>query len=124
MTRRIKIQQAPEPGGTRSRPTPSGLAAGSRPPTKMKNMAPVYPPDALAARVGGRGHHRGGDRRGRQGPRRRGCSGRFRMLDPAALEAVKQWEFTPTLLNGVAVPVVMTATVNFVPKEAGAGAAG
>ena len=45
------------------------------------------------------------------------------MLDPAALEAVKQWEFTPTLLNGTAVPVVMTATVNFVPKDA-PGAAG
>jgi protein TonB len=39
------------------------------------------------------------------------------MLDAAATEAVKQWEFTPTLLNGQAVPVVMTVTTNFVPKE-------
>ena len=28
-------------------------------------------------------------------------------------DAVLQWKFTPTLLNGVAVPVIMTVTVNF-----------
>ena len=36
-----------------------------------------------------------------------------RKLDQAALDAVKQWQFTPTLLNGVPVPVIMTVTVNF-----------
>jgi len=35
------------------------------------------------------------------------------MLDQAAVDAVRQWRFTPTLLNGQPVPVVMTATVNF-----------
>ena len=30
-----------------------------------------------------------------------------------ALVAVNQWEFTPTLLFGVPVSVVMTVTVNF-----------
>jgi periplasmic protein TonB len=35
------------------------------------------------------------------------------LLDQAALDAVKQWEYTPTLLNGVPVPVIMTVTVNF-----------
>ena len=35
------------------------------------------------------------------------------LLDQAALAAVRQWKFTPTLLNGVAVPVIMTVTVNF-----------
>jgi protein TonB len=34
-------------------------------------------------------------------------------LDDAAVEAVRQWEYTPTLLNGVPVPVVMTVTVQF-----------
>jgi TonB family protein len=31
----------------------------------------------------------------------------------AALEAVRQWEFTPTLLNGVPVEVVMTVSIEF-----------
>jgi protein TonB len=35
------------------------------------------------------------------------------MLDQAAVDAVRQWRFTPALLNGQAVPVVMTVTVNF-----------
>ena len=35
------------------------------------------------------------------------------LLDQAALDAVSQWEYSPTLLNGVPVPVIMTVTVNF-----------
>ena len=35
------------------------------------------------------------------------------MLDQAAIDAVKQWVYEPTLLNGVPVPVIVTATVNF-----------
>ena len=35
------------------------------------------------------------------------------LLDQAALDAVRQWQFTPTLLNGVPVPVIMTVTVQF-----------
>ncbi|MFO7693599.1 MAG: energy transducer TonB [Vicinamibacterales bacterium] len=35
------------------------------------------------------------------------------LLDQAALDAVRQWEYAPTLLNGVPVPVVMTVTINF-----------
>ena len=35
------------------------------------------------------------------------------LLDQAALDAVKQWKYTPTTLNGVPVPVIMTVTVNF-----------
>ena len=34
-------------------------------------------------------------------------------LDQAALTAVRQWVYTPTLLNGIPVPVIMTVTVNF-----------
>ena len=36
-----------------------------------------------------------------------------RNIDAAALDAVKQWVFTPTTLNGQPVPVIMTVTVNF-----------
>ncbi len=35
------------------------------------------------------------------------------LLVPSAMEAVKQWVYTPTLLNGVPVPIIMTVTVNF-----------
>jgi len=35
------------------------------------------------------------------------------MLDQAALDAVRQWEYSPTLLNGKPVPVKMTVTVTF-----------
>jgi TonB family protein len=35
------------------------------------------------------------------------------LLDQAAIDAVQQWEYTPTLLNGVPVPVLLTVTVNF-----------
>jgi protein TonB len=83
-----------------------------RPPTKVHDVAPVYPPLALAARV--------------QGPVLLEAiidtEGRVQslrvlrsppMLDAAAVEAVKQWQYTPTLLNGVPVPVIMTVTVMF-----------
>jgi TonB family protein len=35
------------------------------------------------------------------------------LFDQAAIDAVMQWEFTPTRVNGVFVPVVMTVTVGF-----------
>jgi protein TonB len=35
------------------------------------------------------------------------------LLDAAALEAVRSWEYTPTLLNNVPTPVIMTVTIRF-----------
>jgi TonB family protein len=35
------------------------------------------------------------------------------LLDQAAIDAVRQWAYTPTLLNGVPVPVIMTVTIVF-----------
>ncbi|MFI5007263.1 MAG: energy transducer TonB [Solirubrobacterales bacterium] len=35
------------------------------------------------------------------------------LLDQAAVDAVKQWVYAPTLLNGLPVPLIMTVTVNF-----------
>jgi TonB family protein len=92
------------------------VGGGIAPPTKLKNMSPVYPPDALAAKVAGVVIIEaviGEDGKVRDTRVLRSVP----MLDAAATEAVRQWEFTPTLLNGQAVPVVMTATVNFVPNE-------
>jgi protein TonB len=39
------------------------------------------------------------------------------LLDQAAIDAVRQWQYAPTLLNGVPVPIVMTATVQFTLPE-------
>jgi protein TonB len=38
------------------------------------------------------------------------------LLDRAALDAVRQWEYAPTLLNGAPVPVIMTVTMQFLPQ--------
>jgi protein TonB len=38
------------------------------------------------------------------------------LLDEAAIDAVRQWEFTPTMIDGKAVPVIITMTVNFTLK--------
>jgi protein TonB len=35
------------------------------------------------------------------------------MLNEAAIRAVKQWRYTPTELNGVPIPVLLTITVRF-----------
>lgn len=35
------------------------------------------------------------------------------LLDDAALDAVRQWKYKPTLVNGEPVPVIVKVTVNF-----------
>jgi len=35
------------------------------------------------------------------------------LLDQSAIDAVMRWRFTPAKVNEVAVPVIMTLTVNF-----------
>jgi TonB family protein len=81
-------------------------------PTKIKDVRPIYPPDAQAAGIQGVVIIEAViDPAGTVGSARVLRS--IPMLDQAAVDAVKQWEFTPTLLNGVAVPVIMTVTVNF-----------
>jgi protein TonB len=35
------------------------------------------------------------------------------LLDQAAVDAVMQWQFVPTLLNGKPTPIIMSVTVNF-----------
>jgi TonB family protein len=98
---------------------PDGVAAEAvriggtiKEPRKLKNVAPVYPDIAKQARV--------------QGTVILECTispqGQVTevkvlrgvpLLDEAAIDAVRQWVYTPTLLNGVPVAVIMTVTVNF-----------
>jgi protein TonB len=91
---------------------PVRVGGNIKAPAKNKDVQPVYPAIAQSARV--------------QGvvivELTVGPSGSVQdarvlrsipLLDAAALDAVRQWQYAPTLLNGVAVPVIMTATVNF-----------
>src|SRR5258705_9711514 len=83
-----------------------------KPPRKVADVAPVYPPFARAARVEGivileAVIAEDGSVRDVRVLRSQA------LLDEAAIEAVRQWRFTPTLLNGQPVPVVMTITVAF-----------
>jgi TonB family protein len=83
-----------------------------KPPTKTKDVKPEYPAAAISARAEGSVIIEatiGADGKVLDAKVLRSV----RMLDQAALDAVKQWEYSPTLLNGKPVPVVMTVTVNF-----------
>jgi protein TonB len=84
-----------------------------RPPQKTRHVVPLYPELARAARKQGIVILEaviGEDGRVRSLRLLRSIP----LLDEAAVDAVRQWQFTPTLLNGEPVPVVMTVTVGFV----------
>jgi periplasmic protein TonB len=91
---------------------PIRIGGDIRPPTKIRDVPPVYPRLAIQARVQGvviveadiSADGKVTDAR---------ILRSIRLLDQAALDAVRQWEYTPTLLNGVPRPVVMVVTVNF-----------
>jgi TonB family protein len=82
------------------------------PPTKIKDVRPMYPPVARDAGVTGVVIIE--VRIGTDGSVQEAHVLRsIPLLDQAALDAVKQWQFVPTLMNGQAVPIMMTVTVNF-----------
>lgn len=81
-------------------------------PTKVHDVAPVYPAIAQAARVQGIVIVQATidvDGRVVDATVLRSVP----LLDQAAVDAVRQWRYTPTRLNGQPVAVVMTVTVNF-----------
>jgi protein TonB len=107
------VTEAPPPLPPPSPPQPVLRVGGNiRPPQRVVDVAPIYPPLARAAGVEGvvileaviaeDGSVRD-VRVLRSNP----------LLEAAALEAVRQWRFSPTLLNGEPVKVVMTVTVAF-----------
>jgi protein TonB len=81
-------------------------------PRKTRNVPPLYPDMAKRARVQGTvileatisPQGRVSDVKVLRG---------VPLLDDAAMNAVRQWTYTPTMLNGTPVPVIMTVTVNF-----------
>ena len=109
----VGVPAAPPPPPPPPAPREPVRAGGSiRTPVKLVHVAPQYPQIARASRVQGlviieatidvSGNVQSAS-----------VLRSIPLLDQAALDAVRQWKFTPTLLNGVAVPVIMTVTVNF-----------
>ena len=94
------------------RQEPLRVGGNIRAPQKTRNVDPRYPPDAQAARVTGVVILEvvvDPDGRVTDVEVQRSVP----LLDEAAIEAVRRWEYTPTLLNGVPVPIIMAVTVNF-----------
>jgi protein TonB len=103
---------APPPPPAPSPKAPVRLSSGAQMPRKLVHVDPIYPPIARSAHVGGVVILDAVlDATGRVSSVRVLRS--VPLLDQAAVDAVRQWRFTPTLLNGDPVPVAMTVTVKF-----------
>ena len=91
---------------------PLRVGGGISEPRKIRNVDPTYPSVARAARIQGvvviecvvGTDGRVTDTKVVQGQA---------LLDGAALKAVQQWRYTPTLYQGMPVPVILTVTVTF-----------
>lgn len=101
---------APQPTAPRE---PVRVFAGVSAPMKVQDAAPVYP--VLARTTGVQGMviieatiDAGGTVVATKVLRS------VPLLDAAAVDAVRQWKYQPARLNGEAIPVLITVTVNFV----------
>jgi TonB family protein len=96
----------------KARRAPLRIGGQIKPPTKIKDVKPIYPAIAQSARVAGVVTIEatiGEDGKVIDAKVVRSIP----LLDQAALDAVRQWEYMPSLLNGVPVPVLVTVTINF-----------
>lgn len=108
----INAPRLPEPPHVPPPARPVRPGGVIKTPVKVRHVPPIYPAIAHQARVEGIVIIEaivGVDGRVTEARVLRSKP----LLDDAALAAVRQWEFTPTTLNGVPVPVIMTVTVNF-----------
>jgi periplasmic protein TonB len=91
---------------------PVRITGGVTPPRRIAFVQPVYPPIAQSNGITGRVVIEA-----IIGPTGEVQSARVvrsvPLLDQAALTAVRQWKYTPTLLNGVPVSVILTVSVDF-----------
>ena len=96
--------------------TPIRLSGGMRAPRKVTHVDPVYPRVAQVSRVEGTVILEAIiDVNG--AVTSVGVLRSIPLLDQAAIDAVRGWRFTPTLLNGVPVPIALTVTVRFTLTE-------
>ena len=102
----------PPPPPPIERSGPIRITRGVTPPRRIVYVQPVYPAIALTNRVTGRVVIEA-----IIGPTGDVESTRVvqsvRLLDEAALAAVRRWKYTPTLLSGVPVSVILTVSVDF-----------
>ena len=105
----------PPPAGVGAPERASGpvrVGGDVRAPQRLVGTPPVYPAMAIAARIEGLVILEALiDERGRVSQVK--VTKSVPLLDAAALDAVGSWRYTPTRLNGMAVPVLMTVTVTF-----------
>jgi periplasmic protein TonB len=91
---------------------PIRLHAGMQAPRKIVNVPPRYPTPAQLAHIEGVVVLDAViDATGRVTDVR--VTRSIQALDQAAIDAVRQWRFTPTLLNGEPVSILLTVTVRF-----------
>jgi protein TonB len=108
----IDVLVEPPPPPRPAGPVRVRVSDGITPPLKIYDVPPIYPPIAQAARIEGVVILEATiDVDGRVVNARVLRS--VPLLDAAALDAVRQWRYTPTRLNGMPVSVVMTVTVSF-----------
>ncbi len=106
------VPGTPPPIGPDGKVAPVRVGGEIKPPIKIRDVKPIYPEEAVQARVQGTVIIEATiDETGRVSDAKILRS--IPIFDQAALDAVRQWEFAPTRVNGVLVPVVMTATVTF-----------
>jgi len=91
---------------------PTPVSKGVQAAKLIRQVKPIYPQLARAVRISGTVRlvaiiGKGGSIENLQ------VSGGHPMLIPAAVEAVKQWLYQPTLLNGEPVDVITQIDVNF-----------
>jgi protein TonB len=97
----------------RARPVRLSCQTARLGPRKFRDARPVYPAGALPLRAQGAVVIEatiGPDGRVQDA---RVLHSVVPLLDRAALDAVRQWAYEPSWLNGVAVSVIMTVVVNF-----------
>jgi TonB family protein len=101
-------------GDASGSPTPVRVGGNIRAPRKLVDQKPVYPKRMIEAGLEGKVSVEaviGVD--GRVARARATTVQAHPDLAQAAVDAVRQWRFEPTLLNGAPVEVVMTVTVDF-----------
>jgi len=102
----------PEGSGNGTGGAPIRAGSGVEPPRKLVHVAPRYPELAQRARLQGTVALECVIDPAGSVAEVRLVSGPSLLRD-AAMDAVRQWRYTPTKLNGVPVSVLMTVTVRF-----------